>query len=69
MDMVGDDEDIASPGAFDHFMCGMDMGFIGSLAPERDDCIAQLLLQQLGAGRRHIREQRQADNRRVSKIN
>ena len=60
--MDGGQGDIVD-GAFD-----MDMGFIGSLQPSVDDCVAELLLAQLGAGRRHIREHRQAARKLISEI-
>ena len=60
--MSGGHEDIVD-GAFD-----MDMGFLGSLQPSRDDCVAEMLLAQFGAGKRHVREHRQAVRRIVSEI-
>ena len=60
--MGGGHEDIVD-GAFD-----MDMGFIGSLQPSRDDYVAEMLLTQLGVGKRHVREHRQAAMRIVSEI-
>ena len=60
--MDGGQGDIVD-GSFD-----MDMGFIGSLQPSVDDCVAELLLAQLGAGRRHIREHRQAARKLISEI-
>ena len=60
--MGGGQEDIVD-GAFD-----MDMGFIGSLQPSLDDCVAELLLAQLGAGRRYVREHRQGARKIISEI-
>ena len=34
----------------------VDMGFVGSLEPARDDFIGQILLQQMGAGRSYVRK-------------
>ena len=45
------------------------MGFIGSLEPSADDCISELLLQQLGSyGRRYRRETRASCTRIVSEM-
>ena len=41
----------------------VDMGFVGSLEPARDDLIGQILLQQMGAGKGYVRERRQAVRR------
>ena len=41
----------------------IDMGFVGSLEPARDDFIGQILLQQMGAGRSYIRERQQTVRR------
>ena len=44
------------------------MGFIGSLQPSRDDFVAWLMIDQLGGGKKFVREQRQARRRIVSEI-
>ena len=64
-------EDVAMSGGHGDIVDGtfdMDVGFIGSLQPSRDDCVAELLLAQLGAGRRHVREHRQAARKMISEI-
>ena len=64
-------EDVAMGGGHEDIVGGaldMDMGFIGSLQPSLDDCVAELLLAQLGAGRRYVREHRQGARKIISEI-
>ena len=47
----------------------MEMGFVGSLEPSRDDFVSELMLQQInGVGRSYVRERRQAARKIVSEI-